>query len=174
MTAKLVLVVFVVLGLLWTVAWAWVLLQSRQKAAYEDVYPKVSALRRRLFYAVAAIGIVVTLVSMAGLPYRPVRSISIGKPQVTVEVAARQWAWAFSQREMPVGVPVVFNVTSLDVNHGFGLYNPQGELVAQVQSMPGYTNPLVYQFSAPGTYSVRCLELCGIAHHVMVATLAVR
>ena len=39
--------------------------------------------------------------------------------------------------------------------------------------MPNYTNRLVYRFPAPGSYVIRCLEYCGIAHHVMQTTLVV-
>ena len=35
-----------------------------------------------------------------------------------------------------------FDVTSVDVNHGFGVYDPNGRLIGSVQAMPGYTNEL--------------------------------
>jgi cytochrome c oxidase subunit 2 len=39
--------------------------------------------------------------------------------------------------------------------------------------MPGYTNRLIYQFDQPGTYTIRCLEYCGIGHQAMLRTLTV-
>lgn len=174
MNPQLVLGVLLILGLLWTLAWAWVLRSTRRTIPYAEVVPKVTSLRRRLFYVILAVMIVVFLVSMRWLPYRSVRAAVLGEPQVSVEVVAQQWLWTFSQNEVPSGVPVEFVVTSKDVNHGFGIYDPNGRLVTQVQAMPGYTNRLVYVFKQPGTYMVRCLELCGIPHHVMAAALTVK
>jgi hypothetical protein len=62
------------------------------------------------------------------------------------------------------GMPVEFRVTTLDVNHGFSLYAPDGHLVAQTQAMPGYMNRLRITFDQPGTYTVLCLEFCGMSH----------
>jgi hypothetical protein len=47
-------------------------------------------------------------------------------------------------------------------------YDPEGHIVGQVQAMPGYTNVLVMRFDRPGSYQIRCLELCGQYHHIMV------
>jgi cytochrome c oxidase subunit 2 len=69
---------------------------------------------------------------------------------------------------------VVFRVTGADVNHGFGVYNENLELVTQVQAMPGYTNKLVYTFDQPGKYRILCLEYCGLAHHAMMGELNVK
>jgi cytochrome c oxidase subunit 2 len=69
---------------------------------------------------------------------------------------------------------VEFEVSSKDVNHNFAIYNSAGELVAQVQSMPDYTNRLFHTFDAPGHYYVLCLEYCGVAHHAMNAEFDVK
>ena len=68
---------------------------------------------------------------------------------------------------------VRFDVTSADVNHGFGIYTREGRLVAQTQAMPGYVNRLRLQFDRPGTYRVMCLEFCGLSHHVMTGVIEV-
>jgi cytochrome c oxidase subunit 2 len=39
--------------------------------------------------------------------------------------------------------------------------------------MPGYTNVLLHAFDVPGTYTVQCLEFCGIGHAPMAAELQV-
>lgn len=174
MNPQLVLAVFLVLGAVWTGVWVWVLLSARQTAPYSEVVPKVAGLRRRLFFGVLAVMSVVFLVSMRLLPYPGVRTRTMGEPQLSIDVVAQQWLWTFSQNEIPRGVPVQFNVTSKDVNHGFGIYNPQGQLITQVQAMPGYTNHLIFVFDQPGTYTVRCLELCGLPHHVMALALTVK
>jgi hypothetical protein len=38
------------------------------------------------------------------------------------------------------------------VNLGFAIYDPDFEIVAQTQAMPGYINVLRYTFTEPGTY----------------------
>ena len=54
------------------------------------------------------------------------------------------------------------------MNHGLGIYDPDLQLVVQVQAMPRYTNTVVHTFDRPGTYQILCMEFCGIAHHEMV------
>ena len=65
-----------------------------------------------------------------------------------------------------------FDVTSIDVNHGFGLYDPHGHLIGSVQAMPGYHNELDLTMSE-GVYRIRCLEFCGLNHSPMETTFAV-
>jgi cytochrome c oxidase subunit 2 len=72
-----------------------------------------------------------------------------------------------------VGEVVEFVVTSVDVTHGFALYDPQKRIVAQIQAMPGFVNKVRHRFDSPGKYEVLCLEFCGLAHHGMVAEIHV-
>ena len=67
------------------------------------------------------------------------------------------------------GIPVQFEVTSGDVNHGVGIYDADDHLLTQTQAMPGVTNRLVHTFAQPGRYRILCLEYCGLAHHGMIA-----
>jgi cytochrome c oxidase subunit II len=89
------------------------------------------------------------------------------------QVVAQQWNWTITPSTFKVGQTAEFYVTSKDVNHGFGLYDPEFRIVAEVQAMPGYTNVLRYTFKEPGTYQVLCLEYCGVAHHAMQAEIKV-
>lgn len=59
------------------------------------------------------------------------------------------------------------------MNHGFGVYAPDGRIVTQTQAMPGYTNRLVHTFEEPGIYTVQCIEYCGVGHGPMRATFEV-
>jgi cytochrome c oxidase subunit 2 len=45
---------------------------------------------------------------------------------------------------------------------------------SQTQAMPGYMNRLRVTFDQPGTYTVLCLEFCGMAHHRMRGVVEVR
>ncbi len=164
---------FCILGAIWTAIWGWVLLNAHRPLPYAQVEAQAAHLRRRLLYVSGAIVLVVFGTSIYFLPYAFIRVAALGAPVVKVNVLAQQWAWTFSQDKFRLGVPVEFNVTSQDVNHGFGLYDPQGHLVAQVQAMPGYTNRLIFTFHIPGTYTVRCLELCGAPHYMMESQLTV-
>jgi cytochrome c oxidase subunit 2 len=173
MSPQRVFEVFLGLVALWTAIWVFVIVRSSRAVPYADVAPRVARLRRRLAYTAGLGVLVIFLVSMRGLPYPSVRGAVLGAPAVTVEVAGVQWAWRLSRSEVPTGVTVEFAVAADDVNHGLGIYDPRGILLAQVQAMPGYTNRLLYRFTEPGRYTLRCLEYCGVAHHVMLADLNV-
>ena len=111
-------------------------------------------------------------------------------PDRIVHAVGKQYAWSLTDgpgptlaawdREfspvvtVPAGTIVEFRVTTLDVNHGFSLYAPDGHLVAQTQAMPGYVNRLRVTFDQPGTYTVLCLEFCGMSHHRMRGVVEVQ
>jgi cytochrome c oxidase subunit 2 len=93
-----------------------------------------------------------------------------------VSVVGRQWSWQMTMSGQPpghtlhlvTGSPVEFRVTSEDVNHGFAIYAPDGRIAIQTQAMPGFDNKILYTFTTPGKYMVRCLEYCGLGHAPMV------
>lgn len=112
-------------------------------------------------------------------------------PDRLIFVAGKQFAFALSDRPItddetwqartmapPVAVPagslVELRVTSFDVNHSAGLYDPGGVLIAQVQAMPGYVNRLRLRLDRPGRYDLLCLELCGNGHGRMRGVIEVR
>ncbi len=130
-------------------------------------------MRRGVFFALLAAIIAVFLISIIYLPYEPVKVAVVGKPQVTVKVVGSMYIWNMSQGQVPSDVPIEFDVTSIDVNHGFGIFTPEGTLYAQVQAMPGYTNKLVVVFDKPGRYPIHCLEYCGTDHFAMAAFIDV-
>jgi len=107
-------------------------------------------------------------------------------PSVTVNVQAVQFAWCLTNSsvwgapycatgayEVPVNQYLRFNVRSLDVTHGFGVYSAQGAILFQVQVMPNFTNSIMYEFHTTGTYYIRCLEFCGFGHYGMTSLLNV-
>lgn len=93
--------------------------------------------------------------------------------QQVVEVVGRQWSWQITPATVEAGSVVEFRVTSDDVNHDFAIYAPDGRIVTQTQAMPGYANKLLYTFDRAGTYTVQCLEYCGLGHAPMRTTLEV-
>ncbi|WP_152412820.1 cytochrome c oxidase subunit II [Nitrolancea hollandica] len=168
-----VFAIFLGLALIWSAVWIWVLRSARHPEPYSEVAPKTAVLRRRALYILLPIFVLIFGISMWWLPYPQVRASTIGPPQVVVNVTGQQWYWTLSRSEIPKGVPVEFVVTAKDVNHGFALYSPEGVLLTQVQAMPGHPNHLIYAFDKEGTYTIRCLEYCGLGHHGMAARLTV-
>jgi len=100
----------------------------------------------------------------------------IWKPDGTtlqVQVIGQQWAWTFrypqfggmetAQLVIPVGQPVQFNVTSLDVIHDFWAY----QLGVKADANPGVNNVAYTTAKRTGGFVVRCDELCGLWHGAM-------
>lgn len=156
-------------GAVWAGILVWVT-RARAPSTYAELSPKVARLRTRLLPPVLAVLLAGFLFSMTWLAYPSTRLRQLGEPVAAVDIEALQWAWQISAREVPAGVPVEFRVTARDVNHGLGIYDSSGRLLAQVQAMPRYTNHLIVALPA-GTYTLRCLEYCGVVHHAMLATL---
>ncbi|WP_163970532.1 cupredoxin domain-containing protein [Oceanobacillus halotolerans] len=149
-----------------------VALKSQGRRDYEPI--KKKWYKARSFYAITLVIVMlaVTIYTLRDLPYnQPV--YSEGQEPTVVDVEALQFGWDISQTEFKVGEPIEFDVTSKDVNHGFGIYDEDMNLLAQTQAMPEYTNTVYITFDEPGTYEILCLEYCGLAHHIMTATIEV-
>lgn len=120
-------------------------------------------LRGNLFWLLVTMGVVVTFVSLRPWPHS---TTAIGGSAV-INATGSMWSWDIDQKVVPADTPIIFRVTSKDVNHGFAVVDAGGTLLFQTQGMPGYINQVQYSFSTPGTYQVLCLEYCGLAHHSM-------
>jgi cytochrome c oxidase subunit II len=150
---------------------------SKRSPAVAAPAATATVYRIRSIYFVIILGAAFILLAFT-LPLTPYQ-IRVGEqtPDVTVKAVGQMWSWTLTpglgsastggNLVLPVGKLVAFEVSSQDVNHNLAIYNAAGELVAQVQAMPGYTNRLFYTFNEPGHYYVLCLEYCGVAHHVM-------
>lgn len=101
------------------------------------------------------------------IPFFPYLSAAAAlQPAEKVPVIAQQFVFIMPDH-FPLNRRILFEVTSRDVNHGFGIYNPEGQLIAQTQAMPDYVNYLAVTFHQPGHYTVRCMEYCGVGHAMM-------
>lgn len=141
---------------------------AHEAREYAPVQGTAYRYRAILFWVMIVVGLPITVYLLRDMPY----ATAAGTTEV-VNATGAQWYWDLDKEEFTTGQKVEFNVTSTDVNHGFGLYDQHGTLVAQVQAMPGYINRLTYQFTTPGTYKVMCLEYCGLVHHDMILDLTV-
>lgn len=132
-------------------------------------------IRSVYFIFILVVAVVLLTLTLPMTPYP--RKSGEQKPDLIVKVIGEMWSWTLTPGSgaasaggnlvLPVGKTVEFDVSSKDVNHNFAIYNAAGELIAQVQAMPDYTNRLLYMFNVPGHYYVLCLEYCGVAHHAM-------
>lgn len=148
-----------------------VVVQAGRTAESALVHRRSNIIRLWWFWALILIGLVSTFLTLWPFPLADQR-VPAAAAQI-VNATGRQWSWELSEHQFKVGTPVEFNVTSIDVNHGFAIYGPDGRIVTQTQAMPGFTNRLLHTFDKPGTYRVLCLEYCGVAHHAMITEFTV-
>jgi cytochrome c oxidase subunit 2 len=164
-----VLVVFLVIALVFAAVFVLVAVRSRREVELEQV--RVVGYRLRKPWL---IGLGATLAAvLAALAFFIPSSAAGGKEATQVRVVGGQFYWSLSPDTFRRGERVVFDVTSADVNHGFGLYDPDGRLIGSVQAMPGYHNRLAVTFERAGRYTIACFELCGLDHHLMIRELEV-
>lgn len=92
-----------------------------------------------------------------------------------VTATARQWAWNFTYANgktspklyVPVGKPVLVNLVSLDVLHGF--YLPAFRVKQDM--VPGMKNHAWFVATKPGSYDLFCSVYCGTGHSEMITTV---
>lgn len=100
----------------------------------------------------------------------------------TIQVTGYQYYWDYAYPNginytsaggeplrIPVDVPVVFEVTSGDVFHSFAL--PEHRI--KIDSLPSRANTGWILAEETGTYPIRCFELCGDDHALMIGELEV-
>jgi cytochrome c oxidase subunit 2 len=162
-------VAFAVLALVFATAFTVIARQAGSEVAFERVHGIGYWLRNRWLAVLVVAGVVILGVSFFELPYA--RGSANGR--ALVRVKSGQFFWSLTRNRFHVGERVRFDVTSVDVNHGFGLYDPAGHLIGSVQAMPGYHNKLDVTLDHPGVYLIRCLEYCGLSHSLMETTFVV-
>lgn len=98
-----------------------------------------------------------------------------------LRIEARQYAWGvtypgvdgelgtdddftrYNELHVPVGRPVVIELTSADVIHSF--FVPAFRI--KQDAVPGLTTKVWFEATDVGEYALACAELCGIAHYNM-------
>jgi cytochrome c oxidase subunit II len=106
---------------------------------------------------------------------------------VRIEVNAHQWSWAArypgpdgrfgtpddvvttDDIRVPVGAPVVMQLTSTDVIHS--LYLPNFRV--KQDAVPGNVGRLTFRARVPGEYEIACAQHCGPSHYKMRGVLSV-
>ncbi|MBK8294890.1 MAG: cytochrome c oxidase subunit II [Solirubrobacterales bacterium] len=158
----IVLIAFLVVTVSLVAIFALVAVQARRNVEFELVTDTGYRLRR---YWLAFLALLLTtgvVFSLFFLPYP-----GADETNATVRVSGGLFYWSMNPETVPAGSKINFDVTSADVNHGFGIYDPDGVLIGSVQAMPGYHNQLDLSLDKAGTYMIACLEFCGFKHHEM-------
>jgi cytochrome c oxidase subunit 2 len=97
---------------------------------------------------------------------------------MVVEVVGRQFLWEFrypsadvttSELHLPVGRPVLFQISSEDVIHSFWV----PAFRAKRDATPGQISELRITPSLVGRFPIRCAELCGPGHAEMINEVVV-
>jgi cytochrome c oxidase subunit 2 len=71
------------------------------------------------------------------------------------------------EARVPINRPIKFYVTSRDVFHKFGVLS----LGIGIDAIPGKINTYWTVIKVPGTYEIRCFELCGTGHGTMIGRI---
>jgi cytochrome c oxidase subunit 2 len=167
-TAKIIAISYLVLVVV-GVALAVTLVRTTRARRSEIDAAKLASREKAWLGVVIAILVALLLSTIFFIPY----GASAGAEGQLVRVEAVQFGWKVEPATVTAGTPVEFRLTSLDTNHGFGVYNDANVLLFQVQVIPGETQKGVYTFEKPGTYTILCLEFCGVGHHLMRGQLTV-
>ena len=105
--------------------------------------------------------------------YLALRNVPKGALEVTA--TARMWSWSFTYANgktspklyVPVGKPVLVDLVSLDVLHGF--YLPAFRVKRDV--VPGMKNHVWFVVPKTGSYDLFCSSYCGTGHSAMITTV---
>lgn len=179
-----ILLLFLVLAGISALIFSFVYFSSKRAGQSEQ--GMANPLRKR-FWFILILFVILGIFASVTIPRSPYFLFADEVPARVIHVSAMQFAFLMSDKaidpknpmgetsiELPANKLVEFRVTSLDVNHGFGIYDQSDKLIAQTQAMPGYVNRLRWKFKEPGQYTILCLEYCGMAHQVMRASLIVK
>jgi cytochrome c oxidase subunit 2 len=100
---------------------------------------------------------------------------TVPKGALPVTATARMWSWSFTYDNgrtspklyVPVGRPVLVDLVSKDVLHGF--YIPAFRVKRDV--VPGMKNHVWFMAPKAGSYDLFCSQYCGMGHSAMITTV---
>ncbi len=157
----------------------WYVIQRKSVAYAGPSTMRPATMSRIEGYWLTAVFVIFVAINLASLKFMPTlaatRAAASGVPLQEVVFTATSWNYEMSTRQVETGKPVRFSGKAKDTQHGFAVYHPDGRMLFTMLMMPGVSkaSSVVYTFTDPGTYKIRCLEYCGIAHHGMLDKLTV-
>jgi cytochrome c oxidase subunit 2 len=128
--------------------------------------------RREGYWGIAVVAFLVVLLGATAFSVPYFSNANTDAPQ-KLHITGRQFAWTIDPPRVRAGVSTAIEVDAADVNHAVGIYAPDDTLVKQVNVLPGVTQDFNITFDEAGTYKIRCLEFCGVDHHLMENNLEV-
>jgi cytochrome c oxidase subunit II len=162
--------------LLMLLPFALVFLYVIYKKSVVDPTPSTTDSRKYVRAERLWIGLVVLVfvgLNVASIDYMPTvataKAMASGHDVTDIELTAQSWSYDIAEETIQVGHPVRFLGKSSDTMHSFAVYHPDGDVLFTMMLMPGLDAPtfLIHTFTEAGTYTVRCLEYCGLMHHEM-------
>jgi cytochrome c oxidase subunit II len=127
----------------------------------------------RVILWLGAIGptVLLTILLLSTLP--GMSPLAAAPDDLEIQVEGKQFWWRVRYKppggevvetaneiRLPVGRTVTFSLDSPDVIHSFWIPG----LAGKTDMIPGRTNKLVVQATAPGTFRGVCTEFCGLSH----------
>lgn len=129
---------------------------------------KTNKLSKSMFYTfvgfLTVLGVSLHIITYNTIPWAP---MDINRSEITpdktfdISVANHQFNLPSDKLEIKVGEKVLFDVTSLDLTYGFGLFRQDNSMLFQMQVVPGHRNDILWQFTQPGVFSIRSTEYSG-------------
>jgi cytochrome c oxidase subunit II len=90
-------------------------------------------------------------------------------PHQVVNVTAQDFKWTLDKTQLKSGEPIDFKITVKEGAHGFSI---DGTNVSK-SVMQGQSYDVDWTPPKPGTYTVRCDQVCGSGHANMFTTFTV-
>lgn len=173
-------------------ALAYFLIFNRERPGHKAVYSHGT---ERMPVLVRTILVILVFISLDGVLRE--KSMEFGKDvlwkmpnsaeAVKIMIMPQQWAWNFryagkdgafntaddivmlNEMVIPKGRPIVVQILSKDVIHGFFVPNAR----MQIDAIPGQVSKMWFDANETGHFEIACLHLCGTAHYKMKAFLNV-
>src|SRR5262245_46321990 len=112
----------------------------------------------------------ITVTRLGEISQLPTRDPNV----LRIAVTGRQFQWEFAYGDtgvkttnaltIPMGRPLIFEVTSVDVIHSFWV----PDLAGKIDANPGRINRITFTARQPGEFRGVCAELCGAGHAGML------
>ena len=77
--------------------------------------------------------------------------------------------YTINQLNLPVDIPVIVYLSTMDVIHSFGITSMR----VKQDAIPGMEIPVWWEPTVVGAYEVNCSQLCGLGHYRMRGALTI-
>lgn len=123
---------------------------------------------KTLLTAIALMAALLAVAAFGGARHNVIAGDSAAAKHV-VKLTAKRFAFEPSSITVKKGEPVVIEITSSDVPHGFAL----PDFNVQTEVSPGKTSPVSFTPDKAGDFTFACNIFCGSGHEEMSGTIKV-